>query len=292
MPATSSRRRPPGRIGLSHRSFATAGRSRVVVHARGAVAEDDLAREIGSAARLAVDNERLQAELLARLHDLQASRTRIVETGDGVRRLLERNLHDGAQQRLLALAYDLRVARSAAQAAGEDELAVALEGAQDEAQAALEELRELAHGIFPAILTEAGLGPALWGLVDQAPFPVELTEPGGERYSPAVETAAYVVADDAIADASRRDATHALVRVERSGTNLVVEIEDDGSEADTVPLHLVGSSRRTRWPDRARRRRAARGAPVRVVVAEDTMLTREGIVRLLEEANVEVCRPG
>ena len=89
-----------------------------------------------------------------------------------------------------------------------------LEDAQDEAQAALEELRELAHGIFPAILTEAGLGPALWGLVDQASFPVELTELCSERYSSAVETAAYVVADDAIADASRRDATHALVRVE------------------------------------------------------------------------------
>jgi signal transduction histidine kinase len=211
----------------------------VVVHSRGAVPEEDLAREIGSAARLAVDNERLQAELLARLHDLQASRTRIVETGDGVRRLLERNLHDGAQQRLLALTYDLRVAGSAAQTAGEGELAVALDGAVDEAQAALEDLRELAHGIFPAILTEAGLGPALWGLVDQASFPVELTEPGGERYLPALETAAYVVADDAIADASRRDATHALVRVARSGTNLVVEIEDDGSEADTVPLHLA-----------------------------------------------------
>jgi len=211
----------------------------VVVHARGAVPEEDLPREIGSAARLAVDNERLRAELLARLHDLQASRTRIVETSDGVRRLLERNLHDGAQQRLLALTYDLRVAGSAAQTAGEGELAVALDGAVDEAQAALEELRELAHGIFPAILTEAGLGPALWGLVDQASFPVELTEPGGERHSPAVETAAYVVADDAIADAARRDATHALVRVERSGTNLVVEIEDDGSEAETVPLHLA-----------------------------------------------------
>jgi signal transduction histidine kinase len=211
----------------------------VVVHSRGALVEEELAREIGAAARLAVENERLQAELLAQLNDLRASRTRIVETGDAARRLLERDLHDGAQQRLLALSYDLRVASSAARAEGEEELAVVLDSAVDEALAALDELRELAHGIFPAILAEAGLGPSLWGLVDQASIPVELTEPGVARYPPAVETAAYVVADDAIADAARRTATHALVRVWQSGKTLVVEIEDDGGEGDLVPEHLA-----------------------------------------------------
>ena len=90
----------------------------IVVHARGAVAQDDLARDIGAAARLAVENERLQAELLHQLDDLRASRARIVETGDAARRLLERNLHDGAQQRLLALVYDLRLARSTAAGGG------------------------------------------------------------------------------------------------------------------------------------------------------------------------------
>ena len=211
----------------------------VVVHSRGAVAEEELARDIGAAARLAVENERLQAELLAQLHDLRASRTRIVETGDATRRLLERDLHDGAQQQLLALTYDLRVARSAAQAEGKTSSRSPSMAPWTKAQAALEELRELAHGIFPAILTEAGLGPALWGLVDQASIPVELTEPGGERYPPAVETAAYVVADDAIADAFRRDATHALVRVGRYETKLVVEVEDDGAQADSVSVHLA-----------------------------------------------------
>ena len=156
----------------------------VVLHSRGAFVEEELAREIGAAARLAVENERLQAELIAQLNDLRSSRTRIVETGDAARRLLERDLHDGAQQRLLALSYDLRVASSAARAEGEEELAVVLDSAVDEAQAALDELRELAHGIFPAILAEAGLGPALWGLVDQASIPVQLTEPGVARYPP------------------------------------------------------------------------------------------------------------
>lgn len=211
----------------------------LVVHSPGAGAEEELGRDIGAAARLAVDNERLQAEVLAQLHDLQASRARIVETGDAARRRLERDLHDGAQQRLLALTYDLRVAGSAAQAHGEGDLAVLLDGAVEEARAALEELRELAHGIYPAILTEAGLGPALSGLVDQAAIPVELTEFAAERYPPAVETAGYVVAEDAVADAVRRAATHALLRIRRAGTNLVVEIEDDGTEADSVPVHLA-----------------------------------------------------
>ena len=211
----------------------------LVGHFRGDLAEEELAREIGAGARLAVENERLQAEVLAKLHDLQVSRARIVETGDTARRRLERDLHDGAQQRLLALTYDLRLARSAAQADGDREIVLLLEGAVDEAHAALEELRELAHGIYPAILGEAGLGPALRGLIDRASIPVELTERGAERYPAPVENAAYFVVDDAVAEAARRDATHALVHVSRDGSNLVVEIEDDGAAADSVPVHVA-----------------------------------------------------
>ena len=211
----------------------------LVGHSRGDLAEEELAREIGAGARLAVENERLQAEVLAQLHDLQVSRARIVETGDTARRRLERDLHDGAQQRLLALTYDLRVARSAAQADGDGGLAVLLVGAVDEAHAALEELRELAHGIYPAILGEAGLGPALQGLVDRASIPVELTDHSAERYPAPVETAAYIVVDDAVAEAARRAATHALVRVQSDGGSLVVEIEDDGAEADSAPVHVA-----------------------------------------------------
>jgi len=211
----------------------------VVSHSRIDLAEDELAREIGPAARLSVDNERLRAELLARLHDLQASRARIVEAGDAARRLLERDLHDGAQQRLLAVMYDLRVARTAAGSAGEVELAAVLDRAVGEAEEALEELRELAHGIFPAILAEAGLARALWGLVDHAPLPVELTNPDGGRYSGPVETTAYVVADSAIADASHRTATHAVLRVRRTAGELVVEIEDDGAPVDVVSADVA-----------------------------------------------------
>jgi signal transduction histidine kinase len=211
----------------------------VVAHARSAVGDDELARDIGAAARLAVENERLQAEVLARLHDLRASRARIVEVSDFERRQLERDLHDGAQQRLLALTYDLRLARAAAEAEGDGELSARLDNAVDETHAALEELRELAHGIYPAILAEAGLAPALWNLVDEAPIAVELVEPVAERYPHAVEAAAYVMVDDAVADAARREATHAHVRTRRDGTNLVVEVEDDGAEPTAVPIHLA-----------------------------------------------------
>ena len=130
----------------------------LVTHAAG-VAE--LEYEIGAAVRLALENERLQAEVLAQLHDLRESRTRIVETGDAERRRLERDLHDGAQQRLLALSYDLRLARARAEAEGDVSTGSRLAEATSEAQAALGELRELAQGIHPAILTEAGLRPRL-----------------------------------------------------------------------------------------------------------------------------------
>jgi len=216
-----------------------AGREIALVgHSRGDLAAEELAREIGAGARLAVENERLQAEVLAQLHDLQGSRARIVQAGDTARRRLERDLHDGAQQRLLALTYDLRLARSAAQSDRDEGLAVLLSGAVDEAHTALEELRELAHGIYPTILGEAGLGPALRGLADRASIPVELTDDSAERYSAPVETAAYILVDDAVAEAARRDATHALVRVRSGGSKLLVEVEDDGATPDSLPLHV------------------------------------------------------
>jgi signal transduction histidine kinase len=150
----------------------------------------DLERELGAAVRLALENERLQAEVLAQLEDLRASRVRIVETGDAERRRLERDLHDGAQQRLLALSYDLRLARASAQADGDNQTGSLLTQATGQAQAALDELRELAHGIYPAILTEAGLAPALATLADAAPLPVEIVAATDARYPAAVETAA------------------------------------------------------------------------------------------------------
>jgi len=211
----------------------------LVVHDAALLEGQALEREIGSAARLAVENERLQAEVLAQLDDLRASRSRIVETGDAERRRLERDLHDGAQQRLLALSYDLRLARAAAEAAGDREHATLLASGGDEAQAALGELRELAHGIYPAILAEAGLAPALATHADEAPLPVELDEVPPERYSTPVETAAYLTVTEAIADAVGREATFVSVDVVREDAQLVIEIRDDGAAGTSALLHIA-----------------------------------------------------
>ena len=145
----------------------------------------DLERAIGAAVRLALENERLQAKALAQLDDLQASRVRIVETGDAERRRLERDLHDGAQQRLLAFSYDIRLARTKAQADGDTQTGSLLTDAMRQAQAALDELRALAHGIYPAILAEAGLAAALATLADAAPLPVQIRDAAEELPVPA-----------------------------------------------------------------------------------------------------------
>jgi len=153
----------------------------VVVHDHALSVGEDLERQIGSAARLAIDNERLRAEVLAQLEDLRSSRGRIVATADSARRRLERDLHDGAQQRLLAVTYELTLAGAESTSRGDEKLAALLTHAVEDARTALAELRELAHGIFPAILDEAGLGAALWTLADRAPVPVEITHVPEER---------------------------------------------------------------------------------------------------------------
>jgi signal transduction histidine kinase len=197
----------------------------LVIHDRALSGAQELEREIGAAARLAVDNERLRAEVLAQLEDLRASRARIVEAGDSARRRIERDLHDGAQQRLLTLLYELRLARAAADAEGNAGLAEQLASYGDEVQAALGEVRELAHGIYPAILTEAGLGPALETMADDAPLPVEIGAVPDERFGEPVERAAYVVAAAAIETASRNGADHVALDVRREGDRVLVAIE-------------------------------------------------------------------
>jgi signal transduction histidine kinase len=199
----------------------------------------DLEREIGAAVRLALENERLQAEALAQLDQLRASRVRIVETGDAERRRLERDLHDGAQQRLLALSYDLRLARAQAEAYGDAPTGSLLTQATDQAQAALGELRDLAHGIYPAILAEAGLTPALATLAEEAPLPVEIVAATDGRYPAAVETAAYLLVAEALEDAAGRTASHVTVSVVQDGGRLEVTVHDDGTDRTATMVQLA-----------------------------------------------------
>jgi signal transduction histidine kinase len=206
----------------------------LVAHAT-SVAE--LERELGAAIRLALENERLRAEVLAQLDDLRASRTRIVETGDERRRQLEHDLHDGAQQRLLALSYDIRLALADADRNGDAAAAALLVTAVDEAAAALDELRELAHGIYPAVLVEGGLAPAVATFAETALLPVEL-DVADVRYPASVEAAAYVVVTEAVDDASRRRATYAAVAAARQDGHLVVRVRDNGTKR-TSPMVYV-----------------------------------------------------
>jgi signal transduction histidine kinase len=180
------------------------------------------------ARRLTDANARLQAEVEAQLEEVRASRARIVEAGDRERRRVERDLHDGAQQRLIALSLELRVARSRLGAGGASDLRDSLDRAAAEAQAALVELRDLALGIHPLILTESGLGEAVESLADRTPVDVSV-DVGSERYPPAVEGAAYFVISEALTNVTKyADATSAAVRVRRRADRLTIEVEDDG----------------------------------------------------------------
>jgi len=168
---------------------------------------------------------KLDAELQARLEDLRASRARIVEAGDAERRRLERDLHDGAQARLVALAVMLRAARNRA----DGELAAMLDRALEELQTSLSELRELARGIHPAVLTDRGLEPAIQALASRAPVPVTVDADATDRLPGPVESAAYFVVSEALTNVAKyAHASQATVAVRRKNGHVVVEVTDDG----------------------------------------------------------------
>jgi PAS domain S-box-containing protein len=153
---------------------------------------------------------------------VRTSRARLVAAADDARRRLERNLHDGAQQRLMSLLLALRMNRSRAH---EPEL---FDGPIAELTAALDELRELARGIHPEILTRRGLAAALNGLADRAPIPVELDVPAG-RFAEPVEAAAYYVVSESLANVARyAEASSAEIHVASEDGRLVIEVRDDG----------------------------------------------------------------
>jgi signal transduction histidine kinase len=188
----------------------------------------DHVRAVGGAAALAIQNERLDAELRAKLQELRASRERMLRIGLEERRRLERNLHDGAQQRLVSLALNLRVARSKLRQ-DPDGAAELLREAGDELDSALEELRELARGLHPAVLSERGLRTAVESLALRAPVPVELGTLPSERLPEEIELATYFVISEALTNVAKyADATQATVTVERHNGRVVVAVADDG----------------------------------------------------------------
>ncbi len=160
--------------------------------------------------------------------ELRSSRMRLVEAGDAERRRLERNLHDGAQQRLVSLSLALRLAQSKL---GTDPVRadLILSDATAELALALQELRELARGIHPAMLTERGLNAALESLAERSPVPVELDADPGERLAEPVEAAAFYVASEALTNVAKyAHASSVVVSVRRDGGSVVLTISDDG----------------------------------------------------------------
>jgi signal transduction histidine kinase len=177
--------------------------------------------------RFAIDNERLSLEISRQLEEVRASRARIVEAGDAERRRIERDLHDGVQQRLVALAMALR--RAAGETEAASDAAQALRRGADEALVVVEDVRELARGIHPAILTEAGLKPALQALADRATVPVDLEVDLATDIDRTAAATAYFVASEALANiAKHASATTIRLTAATDGGPLAIRIDDDG----------------------------------------------------------------
>jgi signal transduction histidine kinase len=196
----------------------------VVVHDPAIDAEDPgLVEAVGSAAGLALENARLAAEVRAQLEEVRASRARLAQAADDERRRVERDLHDGAQQRLVALTMRLEQARRTAPASS-----ALIDATQTELRRAISEVRQLARGVMPPILTEAGLAAAVESLAERAPMPVDVAVLD-RRFPQSIETAAYYVVTEALTNAARYAAA-SDVRIDGRVVDrrLVVSVTDDG----------------------------------------------------------------
>ncbi len=200
-----------------------------LVHDPAVLQEGALLEGACAAAGLALENDRLHADVLARLEEVRASRARIVEAGDVERRRLERNLHDGAQQRFVTVSLALTMARNRLGPGSDPAVDQMLREAAGELDLGLRELRELAAGIHPAILTEQGLAAALESLAERSPVPVEVHAAVPARLPPAVEAGAYYLVSEALANVAKHAGANLVtVQVEHGGGWLRVEVVDDG----------------------------------------------------------------
>ena len=202
-----------------------------LIHDPALLDDPDLVESVRATAGLILENERLAAEVRAQLAEVRASRARLMTAADDERRRLERDLHDGAQQRLVGLALKLRLAQAGADPAAGD----VLEQAQDDLELALAELREFARGVHPSILREDGLDAAVEALARRASVPVEVEGQVGERLPDTVELAAYFFVSEALTNVAKHaGASYAAVNLERPNGMLRISVRDDGvGGADT-----------------------------------------------------------
>ena len=202
----------------------------MLVHDPGLLDDPGLVSAITAALRLEADNRRLAGEVERQLHEVRASRARIVAAGDAERRRVERDLHDGAQQRLIALSMDIARLRSAAGRAGDESLEDELGNLGRQLETTVTELRELARGIVPGILGDAGLSAAIESLALRSAVPVTTDIQLDGRLPAQVESTAYFVVAEALTNVARH-AAGATVRVSlrRVPSGIQVVIEDDGA---------------------------------------------------------------
>lgn len=198
-----------------------------LIHDPALLDEPELLDSVTAAAGIALENGRLNAELRARLEELRGSRARIVEAAQNERQLLERNLHDGAQQRLIALSLDLSILKGRID--GDSEARDGIDRARRQIAASLAELREISSGLHPAVVSGHGLAVALEQLAARAPVPVELSIEVEERLPEPLEVAAYYVVSESLANiAKHAHAKTARVEILKEQDELVLEIVDDG----------------------------------------------------------------
>jgi signal transduction histidine kinase len=226
--------------------LARGGRTVAVLRHRAGLLDDPgLVREVAAAARLGMENERLQAEVLAQLQDLQAAQARIVAGADAERRRLERDLHDGAQQRLVGLSLALRLSRSELSSAPGSRLGGLIDQADHELRLAIDELRELAHGIYPAVLADEGLAAAVEALAETSGIPITLGNLPPGRLQASAEAAGYfLVAETSVLIAALPGAEGATVEAKGERDRLVIEVTSDaavqpGPDLDTALLEVT-----------------------------------------------------
>ena len=227
------------------------------------------------AAELAGWNRTLEARVDEQVEELRASRTRVVVAADAERRRIERDLHDGAQQHLIGLAIHLRLASELASSDPEKAKEL-LEGLDNEIQETLEQLRDLAHGIYPPLLQDRGLADALAAAVLRAPLAAQVQANGLGRYQPDVEATVYFCCLEALQNAAKHagDGATAMVRVHENGGGLLFEVADDGSGFD------FGSERIGAGMTNMRDRVGALGGSLRVESAPGQGTTISGLIPL------------
>jgi signal transduction histidine kinase len=210
-----------------------------LVHDAGVQLDEDLLAEGVAAGRLRLDAERLQAAVLARVDELRAARRRVVEATEEERRRLERDLHDGAQQRLAALRFTLGLAQSRAARDGLQVLVGRLSAADAALEHSLEELRELAHGLYPPSLDADGLATAVRTAAERAGLAVAFGPLPARRLAAAVERTAYRVVVDTLAVAVRAGARSARVEASETDARLIVRVEHDAPNAEPGDTALL-----------------------------------------------------